>query len=317
MNDGVIKALLWVLLFILMVLAFYFIHRRIKEKNVWGVLKKKYRESIDNKMLSEAEFVTRYGAMEDHSLLYRFDRLVLTSGISGILPWANGESVLLLMAGLGIAGLIEGFVFFHNIFVALFLCIAQIVVFYVILIALASKTYNQIEDSIPIFISILSNHAKGNSDIVTIMDETSVSLHGPLKRIVRKFISDAEQTGNVDIAFDYMKESVENRQLQTIIVNLKNCMHFQANYEDVLMQMMRQVAAGLSAREDRKNVLFSMKLTLVAISITALIIVWLIGAGLGIDVKGSLTENTIGQFLLFVSGVLYLFVLTKLFGTDK
>jgi len=90
-----------------------------------------------------------------------------------------------------------------------------------------------------------------------------------------------------------------------------------AKYEDVLMQMMRQVAAGLSAREDRKNVLFSMKLTLVAISITALIIVWLIGAGLGIDVKGSLTENTIGQYLLFVSGVLYLFVLTKLFGTDK
>ena len=29
MNDGVIKALLWVLLFILMVLAFYFIHSNI------------------------------------------------------------------------------------------------------------------------------------------------------------------------------------------------------------------------------------------------------------------------------------------------
>ena len=60
--------------------------------------------------------------------------------------------------------------------------------------------------------------------------------------------------------FDYMKESVDNRQLQTIIVNLKNCMHYQANYEEVLAQMMSQVAAGLSAREDRKNILMTMNL---------------------------------------------------------
>lgn len=64
------------------------------------------------------------------------------------------------------------------------------------------------------------------------------------------------------IMIDYMKESIDNRQLQTIIINLKNCMHYQANYEEVLMQMMNQVAAGLTAREDRKNVLFEMKLTL-------------------------------------------------------
>lgn len=317
MSDGVMKALLWGMLFIILVALFYMVHRRFKEKNVWGALLKKYRDSVDNKLLSEAEFVTRYGAVEDHSLLYRFDRLVLTSGIGGVIPFASGESVLLFMGGLGIAGLIEGFLIFHNVFVALFLCIAQATLVYVLLIALAAKNYNQIEDDIPIFISILCNHAKGSSDIVTIMEQTSVSLHGPLKHIVRRFITDAEQTGNVDIAFDYMKESVENRQLQTIIMNLKNCMHFQANYEDVLMQMTRQVAAGLTAREDRKNVLFSMKITLVAISVVALVIVWLIGTGLGIDVKGSLTGTTIGQLLLFLTGVLYLFVLTRLFGTDK
>lgn len=40
-----------------------------------------------------------------------------------------------------------------------------------------------------------------------------------------------------------------------------------------------------------------MKLTLAVISIVAVIIVWIIGAGLGIDVKGALTGNFVGQAL--------------------
>lgn len=58
------------------------------------------------------------------------------------------------------------------------------------------------------------------------MSNTIPALSGPLKGIVEKFVSDAENTGNVDIAFDYMKESIDNRQLQSIILNLKNCMHY-------------------------------------------------------------------------------------------
>ena len=143
------------------------------------------------------------------------------------------------------------------------------------------------------------------------------TLHGPLRAICEKFVMDAERTGNVDIAFDYMKESVDNRQLQTILINLKNCTHYQANYEEVLVQMMGQVAAGLSAREDRKNILFSMKMTLGVISLTAVVIVLLIGAGLDIDVRGILTGNIVGQALLCVTGFLYLMVGVKMFGTDK
>ena len=112
-----------------------------------------------------------------------------------------------------------------NVTVALFLAAALIVAVYAVLLYLSGRTYNHIEDNTAIFISILSNHAKGSSDIVTIMNRTLPSLHGPLRGLVQKFVMDAENTGNVDIAFDFMKESVENRQLQTIIINLKNCMH--------------------------------------------------------------------------------------------
>ena len=221
------------------------------------------------------------------------------------------------MIVLSIAGFFEGIIIFGNFFVALFLSALQAVILYVVIKGLSGRTYNQIEDSTAIFISILSNHAKGSSDIVSIMQRTYPTLHGPLRAICEKFVMDAERTGNVDIAFDYMKESVDNRQLQTILINLKNCTHYQANYEEVLVQMMGQVAAGLSAREDRKNILFSMKMTLGVISLTAVVIVLLIGAGLDIGVRGILTGNIVGQALLCVTGFLYLMVGVKMFGTDK
>lgn len=305
------------LLFLLIFILFAIVHKRFKEKNVLASVIKKHKESTDLKILSEAEFVTKFGSIENKSLIYKMDRLTLTSGIKNKLPWINGEVFLIRLVGLSIAGFFEGIILFSNFFVAIFLAAVQAVVLYVIVKGISGRTYNQIEDATAIFISILSNHAKGSSDIVTIMQKTASSLTGPLRAVVEKFIHDCESTGNIDVAFDYMKESIDNRQLQTIFMNLKNCMHYQANYEEVLVQMMGQVAAGLSAREDRKNILFSMKTTLVVISITAVIIVWLIGAGLGIDVKGSLTGNIVGQALLCITGFLYLLVGVKMFGTDK
>ena len=307
----------WAVMFLLIFVFSAIVHKRFKERNVWDNIVKRYRENTDKKLLNEAEFVTRFGSIENNSILYKLDRLVLTSGIKNYLPWVTGEVMLLGMVMAAMAGFFEGAILFQNVFVAIFLTAAQAVAVYVFFKALSGKTYNEIEDGTAIFISILSNHAKGSSDIVTIMDNTVPALSGPLRGIVQKFVADAENTGNVDIAFDYMKESVDNRQLQTIIINLKNCMHYQANYEEVLVQMMGQIAAGLSAREDRKNILFSSKLTLVVISIMQVIIVWIIGAGLGIDVKQILTGNAFGQMLLLVTGLLYLMVGVKMFGTDR
>ena len=317
MWEVILKWLPWAIMFVLFTALLVLVHKKFKKNNVLETIANRYRENMDEKMMAEAAFVSRFGAIENSSLMYKLDRLVLTSGIRTFFPWLNGEYLLFGMILAAIAGVFEGVLLFRNVFVALFLAAAQLVALYAILLYLSGKTYNKIEDNTAIFISILSNHAKGSSDIVTIYQNTISSLSGPLKRIAEKFVMDAEATGNVDIAFDYMKESVDNRQLQTIFVNLKNCMHYQANYEEVLAQMMSQVAAGLSAREDRKNILFSMKMTLVVISIMAVVIVLIIGAGLDIDVAGSLTGTIVGQILLLITGLLYLMVGIKMFKTDK
>lgn len=311
------ELIMWIVLGILIGILIYLIHKKFKDNNVWENVVKKYKGNHDKKLGREASFISKFGSIENKSLLYKFDRLVLTSGIKRFISGMNGERYLLILFLAFAAGIIEGFEFTGNGFIALFIGAAQFVLLYVILLYMAGKTYNQIEDSTSVFVSILSNHAKGSSDIVTIMQNTLVSMEGPIRNLIQRFLIDCERTGNVDVAFDYMKESVENRQFQTIVVNLKNCMHYQANYEEILSQMMSQIAASLSAREERKNILFSMKLTLVVISIASVLIVLFIGNGIGIDVKEILTSNMAGQAILFITGILYLFVAVKLFGTDK
>ncbi len=76
----------WILLSLLLVVLFYIIHKRFKERNVWANLVKQHKDSIEKKLNLEASFVSKFGSIENKSLLYKMDRLILTSGIKRVLP---------------------------------------------------------------------------------------------------------------------------------------------------------------------------------------------------------------------------------------
>ncbi len=312
-----VRIALWIVIAISVFIVSLIIHKEFLKRSIFQEIYGKYKGNLEKKVKEENWFVSKYGVIENRSFLYKIDRLITMSGLKKTFPHLSGEVFIailfisLIVAAIAVSN-IAG-----NVFLGLFIALAVVTAEFLVVIFLSGRTYNQIEEDTSLFISILSNHAKGSSDIVTIMTRTLPSMDGPIRELIKKFLLDAEKTGDIDIAFDVMKESVDNRTFQTIIVNLKNCMHYQANYEEVLQQMMNQVAEAMSAREERKNILFSMKITLVSISIMSVIIVALIGKGIGVDVKAILTGNMAGQFILFITGLLYLFVTTKLFGVDK
>ena len=296
------RVILWMVISSCIFAASVLIHRAFVEQSLFQKIYGKYRGNLEEKAKEENWFVSKYGVIENRSFLYKVDRLVTMSGLKKSFSFLSGEVFVGILLTSFVAVAVLGSRVSRNVFLSIFLSV---------------RTYNRIEEDTSLFISILSNHAKGSSDIITIMTRTLPSMDGPVRELIRRFLMDAEKTGNIDFAFDVMKESVDNRTFQTILVNLKNCMHYQANYEEVLQQMMNQVAEAMSAREERKNILFSMKITLISVSIMSVIIVALIGKGIGVDVKAILTGNLIGQFLLFITGLLYLFVVAKLFGVDK
>ena len=312
-----VRVALWIAIAISIFIVNLIIHKEFLKRSIFQEIYGKYKGNLEKKVKEENWFVSKYGVIENRSFLYKIDRLITMSGLKKTFPHLSGE----VFIGILFISLITTAIFVSNlagnVFLGLFIALAVVTAEFLVVIFLSGRTYNQIEEDTSLFISILSNHAKGSSDIVTIMTRTLPSMDGPIRELIKKFLLDAEKTGDIDVAFDVMKESVDNRTFQTIIVNLKNCMHYQANYEEVLQQMMNQVAEAMSAREERKNILFSMKITLVSISIMSAIIVALIGKGIGVDVKEILTGNMAGQFILFITGLLYLFVTTKLFGVDK
>ncbi len=312
-----VRVALWIVIAISIFIVSLIIHKEFLKRSIFQEIYGKYKGNLEKKVKEENWFVSKYGVIENRSFLYKIDRLITMSGLKKTFPHLSGEVFIgiLFISLITTAILVSNLA--GNVFLGLFIALAVVTAEFLVVIFLSGRTYNQIEEDTSLFISILSNHAKGSSDIVTIMTRTLPSMDGPIRDLISKFLLDAEKTGNIDLAFDVMKESVDNRTFQTIIVNLKNCMHYQANYEEVLQQMMNQVAEAMSAREERKNILFSMKITLVSISIMSVIIVALIGKGIGVDVKAILTGNMIGQFILFITGLLYLFVTTKLFGVDK
>jgi RNAse (barnase) inhibitor barstar len=312
-----VRVALWIVIAISIFIVSLIIHKEFLKRSIFQEIYGKYKGNLEKKVKEENWFVSKYGVIENRSFLYKIDRLLTMSGLKKTFPHLSGEVFIsiLFISLITTAILVSNLA--GNVFLGLFIALAVVTAEFLVVIFLSGRTYNQIEEDTSLFISILSNHAKGSSDIVTIMTRTLPSMDGPIRELIKKFLLDAEKTGDIDVAFDVMKESVDNRTFQTIIVNLKNCMHYQANYEEVLQQMMNQVAEAMSAREERKNILFSMKITLVSISIMSVIIVALIGKGIGVDVKAILTGNMIGQFILFITGLLYLFVTTKLFGVDK
>lgn len=312
-----VRVALWIVIAISIFIVCLIIHKEFLKRSIFQEIYGKYKGNLEKKVKEENWFVSKYGVIENRSFLYKIDRLITMSGLKKTFPHLSGEVFIgILFISLIVTAILVSNLA-GNVFLGLFIALAVVTAEFLVVIFLSGRTYNQIEEDTSLFISILSNHAKGSSDIVTIMTRTLPSMDGPIRELIKKFLLDAEKTGDIDVAFDVMKESVDNRTFQTIIVNLKNCMHYQANYEEVLQQMMNQVAEAMSAREERKNILFSMKITLVSISIMSVIIVALIGKGIGIDVKAILTGNMAGQFILFITGLLYLFVTAKLFGVDK
>ena len=306
---------LYIVLFALIVL-FIFLGRDRAKRRVERI-RQRYKDKRDSKVKKETDFAKVYGDIENKSLLYKIDRLLLTSGVKRKIPKLSAGMFIAILVVLALVSFILSIAILQNIFLALFISAAVVVVLIAILKAFSAKKYNEIEDGTEIFVSLLCNHSKGSTDLVTIFEGAYTSLEGELRSLVGTFLNDVKRIGSVDEALDIMKDSVDNKQFRTIIVNLKNCSHFRANYEEVLSQMMSQIAESLTSREERKNVLFSMKITLVVISVASLVIVEIVGVGLGIEVFSILTSNSFGQGLMFLTGIMYLFVITRLFKTDR
>jgi Flp pilus assembly protein TadB len=283
-----------------------------KRQTVVAHVVQKSRERMQREKEGLTTFENAFGAGEKQSLFQRLDRMFLMSGIRSMSSTVYYGITLVA----GFAALVLGTVLFKLV-LGLFLFAASLVVSYIILSVKSGKRYMEIEKNTPMFLAVMANYSKGSSDIITIMKQVENKLNGTLHQIVHDFITNADVYGETDIAFDIAKESVENYQFRIILMNLKTCSHYEANYEVVLEQMLQQSSQELTAREERRAYMVEGKVTVALIAVITGVIVLMIGHMLNIDSMKVMLANPIGQGILLIQGIIYLFVLAFLFSTDK
>ncbi len=307
---------LWIALFVGLFISCFLLHQLYVRQNVANSIVDSRKKALDAAKTKDQRFADEIGAIAHKTLVYKFDRMILTSGIKNKFKFINAETYLIGMVLGFIGGGVIGTIF-GGPFLGIFMGAAVFTVMILFLTIAANKTYSRIEDQISVFVSVLCNHAKGSSDIAMIMKRTLPNLSEPLYSIVRTFITNADFYGSTDIAFDIMKESVDNKRLKIIITNLKSCSHYEANYEDVLQQMVSQITAELSSREERKTILLNGKITVASLTVMTAVILVLIAKMLEIPISQIMFETIVGKVLCTIMGLLYLYILTQLFQTDR
>ena len=213
--------ILWIVIAVSLYVALYLIHKRALEKSVFRQLYQHYKGEKERRIAQEAGFIAKYGEIENNSLLYRADRMILQSGLKKYLPKLSGELYLCILTLTFPVTAYVAYGITENVFLSLFLGVAVVTAEILSVVILSGKTYDRIEEDTPLFVSILNDHAKSSTDIVTIMTRTVSGMDGPIKEIVSGFLVTAEKYGNADLAFDFACESVDNRTLKTIFVKLK------------------------------------------------------------------------------------------------
>ena len=172
--------ILWIVIAVSLYAALYLIHKRALERSVLRQLYRRYKGEHEKRIAQEAGFTAKYGEIENNSLLYRADRMILQSGLKKYLPKLSGELYLCLLTVTFPVAAYVAYGMTGNVFLSLFLGVAAVTAEILSVVILSGKTYARIEEDTPLFVSILNNHAKSSTDIVTIMTRTISGLVGPI-----------------------------------------------------------------------------------------------------------------------------------------
>ena len=134
--------ILWIVIAVSLYVALYLIHKRALEKSVFRQLYEYYKGEKERRIAQEAGFIAKYGEIENNSLLYRADRMILQSGLKKYFPKLSGELYLCILTltfpvtayvAYGITG---------NVFLSLFLGVAAVTAEILSVVILSGKTYD-------------------------------------------------------------------------------------------------------------------------------------------------------------------------------
>jgi len=272
------------------------LHNTSEESGIHRKLKDGLSGRSKRRLMNEWELRRQFGETESRNLITHLDRLLLRSGLAVRFLKLTTELALILCAlsSIGICVLIS---ILFNVLAGVGAAILLPMLCYLVLRQTADHRMVKSEAQMSQFVGILSNQAVIYDDIVTIMEQIWPHLSDPLRSIVRRFVNKARDSGSVDTAFSHMRESIESRQLRSILTNLQTTSHFNADYRGILRVISVDMNDYLRGINERSAMIRRFKVEFLIIFVLFAILLLAVTRILG-NSFGALTETFIGKLIL-------------------
>lgn len=273
-----------------------------------------YTESESTKRsAAKNEQIALDGELDESTfdMLTKLDNVIQQSNIRKFIPFLNAELYLIaLILVLALAIIISQQVT-GKIAIGLFFGAAFAFVTMASLLVAKNVNYNRVEDEIVDFINLMENFSKTSGDIIDIFGKVYPYLTEPLRSITQRCYVSGIKTGNINSALSEFERSVGHKKFREVIHNLNVCSRYDTNYSDIITDSRQMLHEYLSGKEQKKAMLREARIEYVMIAAIAMVLFYMMGEFMEVDLRHLLFNTLIGNFFGFYTvGVIGLAIIS-------
>lgn len=301
-----------------MVLGYLFINT-VRRNNIMAHMAKNARDAMENtasktleRKKNEEEEYRKYGKKDKTNIIYKLDIALEKTGLRNTFPFLVTEVFLLIVAGASIAILIIVEIVTNNMLYAIFGCVLNLLLVYLLIYILNERVNAKIDDNLLQFADLLESYSLTSDDIINIFENLYPYLDEPLHSIVLDCVNDVKISGDTELAFQRMRVKTGNRSFGELVLNIEECSKNNADYATVVRGIKATLDLRMTEKEDRKRMANGARFNIAIMLLVYVVSINIISDFVETDIITYLQATPVGIGVLCFLAAVMLFVLYKL-----
>lgn len=217
----------------------------------------KVKDNIDEsvKARTEREELLRKseGAQDKENVFYKIDLMLNQSGIKNKIRFFAPEYLLLCCSLIVSISFAIGIIF-QRILFSLVIGISICVGIILCLVLKANSNYRKVENQLIHFLNLVENYTKSEDNIITIFGKVYPYLQEPLASAVKVCYAEANNTGDMVLAFRRLDTKIGHEKFSEILRNIELCSKYEANYQAVVSTSREIMTSYTKSKRKIKNI---------------------------------------------------------------
>ena len=302
-EDEMLKALIFICLFLGFYLLFYqgrvlaWFSRILKKTQKDMDLAARRRGLENRKQLMELQ--------ENHSLWFRWERLLYYSGIRQRFPSISAE--IWVAASVTVTGLLFlAAMAFGGIGTALLTVAAVMAAEWVTLRYLRARNLRRVNDNLLKLLDFLGNYSITAAEITGILDQVSRYMEEPVKTALEECYMEAQVTGDAGTALLSMAEKVEHPKFQELARNMEISIRYCADFTALVNSSRRSLREHLRIAQERKAMLREAVVNMALLLVMSMAVLLAVGHLISLSFRELVWGTIPGRIGLGALGAIFL-----------